>query len=379
MKKVLIIVAALLLVGALALCGGYLYYRSEVDGSGAPGESQEFVVEQGETPNAIAERLKEEGIIDSSLCFKLYLRQTGAGPSLQYGRFTLAPGMSYDEIIAELQTPSAREDVVTLTFPEGTTALGIAQILEDAGLCDADAFLACANGEEYTETDGSTKTADFSQHSFWAEVPQDTPRFMRCEGYLFPETYQFFENDTIYNYVDTFYQEFEKRVDQTLRDELAAEGMTLDDAVILASFVQEEAGNAEDANVAQVFLNRLAEGSPYPRLESNASSYVQNPEDNNYLYNWVAPYYGGWDKIPEDLYHAYNTYECVGLPAGPISNPGIDAIRAVAEPNTGLVSENGNSPCYFFVTDLTGKYYYGATIEEHQANVETARQVNAGL
>ena len=153
----------------------------------------------------------------------------------------------------------------------------------------------------------------------------------------------------------------------------------VDDAVILASFVQEEAGNAEDPNVAQVFLNRLAEGSPYPRLESNASSYVQNPKDNNYLYNWVAPYYGGWENIPQDLYEAYNTYECVGLPAGPISNPGIDAIRAVAEPNTDLVSEKGNSPCYFFVTDLTGKYYYGATAAEHAENVEQAWKVNASL
>ena len=379
MKKVLIILGVLVLIGALALGGGYLYYRAEVDGSGTTGQSQQFAVEQGESPNAIAERLKEEGIIGSSLCFKLYLRQTGAGPSLQYGNFTLAPGMSYDAIIAELQTPAEREDIVTLTFPEGTPALGIAQIIEDAGLCSAEEFLACANGEEYTETDGSVQTADFSQHSFWVDVPQDTPRFMRCEGYLFPETYQFFENDTIYNYVDTFYEEFEKRVDQTLRDELSAAGMTLDDAVILASFVQEEAGNAEDANVAEVFLNRLAEGSPYPRLESNASSYVQNPEDNNYLYNWVAPYYGGWENIPADLYAAYNTYECEGLPAGPISNPGIDAIRAVAEPNTELVSENGNSPCYFFVTDLTGKYYYGATAEEHQANVNQAWKVNASL
>ena len=379
MKKVVIALVALLLVGCIALGGGYFYYRAEVDGSGSAGQRQQFEVAQGETPNAIAERLQEEGIIGSALCFKLYLRQTGAGPSLQYGSFSLAPGMSYDEIITELQTPAKREDIVTLTFPEGTPALGIAQILEDAGLCDAEQFLACANGEEYTESDGTVQTADFSQHSFWAEIPQDTPRFMRCEGYLFPETYEFFENDTIYNYVDTFYEEFESRVDQTLRDELSEMGMTLDDAVILASFVQEEAGNAEDANVAQVFLNRLAEGSPYPRLESNASSYVQNPEDNNYLYNWVAPYYGGWENIPQDLYAAYNTYECEGLPAGPISNPGIDAIRAVAEPNTALVSENGNSPCYFFVTDLTGKYYYGATAAEHQANVNKAWSVNASL
>ena len=135
----------------------------------------------------------------------------------------------------------------------------------------------------------------------------------------------------------------------------------------------------EDQNVAEVFLNRLEPGSPFPRLESNASSYVQNPDDNNYLYNWVAPYYGGWENIPQELYDAYDTYKKAGLPAGPISNPGIEAIKAVVNPNTELVSENGHSPCYFFVTDLTGRYYYAATASEHQANVNTAWAVNDAL
>ena len=76
---------------------------------------------------------------------------------------------------------------------------------------------------------------------------------------------------------------------------------------------------------------------------------------------------------------AYNTYEHVGLPAGAISNPGLDAIQATVEPNTALVSENGSSPCYFFVTDLTGKYYYAATAAEHQANVDRAWKVNGSL
>ena len=77
--------------------------------------------------------------------------------------------------------------------------------------------------------------------------------------------------------------------------------------------------------MAQVFRNRLAEGSPYPKLQSNTSSYVQSDADNNYLWNWVAPYYGGWDSIPENILEAYDTYTCTGLSAGPISNPGIAA------------------------------------------------------
>ena len=277
--------------------------------------------------------------------------------------------MGYDALIDALSQYAAA-DTVTLTFPEGTPALGIAQAMEDAGLCSAEEFLACANGE-----DGS----DFSQYDFWTRIPDNENRFMKCEGYLFPETYEFFKDDTVYNYVNTFYSEFDRRVDGELLEKVEASGMSLEDVVILASFVQEEAGNEEDRNVAEVFLNRLAEGSPYPRLESNASSYVQDPNDNNYLYNWVAPYYGGWENLPEGMYNAYNTYSCEGLPAGPISNPGLAAIEAVVNPNTELVGEQGGSPCYFFVTDLSGKYYYASTFEEHQANVRTAQSVNQSL
>ena len=79
------------------------------------------------------------------------------------------------------------------------------------------------------------------------------------------------------------------------------------------------------------------------------------------------------------MYNAYNTYSCEGLPAGPISNPGLAAIEAVVNPNTELVGEQGGSPCYFFVTDLSGKYYYASTFEEHQANVRTAQSVNQSL
>ena len=98
--------------------------------------------------------------------------------------------------------------------------------------------------------------------------------------------------------------------------------------VTLASFVQEEAGNDQDSNVAQVFRNRLAEGSPYPKLQSNTSSYVQSDADNNYLWNWVAPYYGGWEEIPENIRNAYDTYTCDGparrahLEPGPCRDPG---------------------------------------------------------
>ena len=358
---VLVLVVALAAVAAVTVLG-------EVKG-GAPGADVTVSVAQGSGVASISKQLADAGVIRFPQVVRLYVKPSGKASQLQYGDFTLHKGMGYDALIDALSQYAAA-DTVTLTFPEGTPALGIAQAMEDAGLCSAEEFLACANGE-----DGS----DFSQYDFWTRIPDNENRFMKCEGYLFPETYEFFKDDTVYNYVNTFYSEFDRRVDGELLEKVDASGMSLEDVVILASFVQEEAGNEEDRNVAEVFLNRLAEGSPYPRLESNASSYVQDPNDNNYLYNWVAPYYGGWENLPEGMYNAYNTYSCEGLPAGPVSNPGLAAMEAVVNPNTELVGEQGGSPCYFFVTDLSGKYYYASTFEEHQANVRTAQSVNQSL
>lgn len=368
MKKffITLIIIVLIAIGALT---GVLFVRTEINGKDEKGESVEFTVEQGESANSITENLKEQGIIKSKLLFKYYLKKTGTGSSLQYGTFELASGMSYAEIIETLSVTTKKE-TITLTIPEGTTAYAIAQMMEEAGLCGAEEFLACANGE-----DGS----DFSNYGFWNEIEDNEGRFMKCEGYLFPETYEFFVDDDVYNYVDTFYAEFESRIYETYADEIAQSSLNFDEVIILASFVQEEGNTGEYENVAEVFLNRLAEDSPVPWLNSNCSSYIESGDENNYLYNTIAAYYGGWDNIPEEIYSAYDTYTLKGLTAGAISNPGEEAIKAVLEPNKELVSESGASPCYYFVTDLAGKYYYGATLSEHNANVSTANSVNSSL
>ena len=140
--------------------------------------------------------------------------------------------------------------------------------------------------------------------------------------------------------------------------------------------MQEEAGNSQDSNVAQVFRNRLAEGSPYPRLQSNTSSYIQSDADNNYLWNWVAPYYGGWDNIPENIVSAYDTYHTAGLTPGPISNPGIAAIRAALSPEPDEAKD-----AYFFVTDPgQGPYLCPAPQRtQRQLPDRSGREQNGGV
>lgn len=352
------VVLALFLV---LLIGGGIFGAQligDIGGAEVTGNQVTLSIAQGSGPSAIAQALKDAGVIKYPQMFRLYVKQKGVAGSLQYGDFTLEQGMPYDDII-QILTTTVKRATTTVTFPEGITAIQFANKMEEAGLCTAQEFLEVAN------------TGDFSQYGFWDGIPDDADRFMKCEGYLAPNTYEFFNDDTVYNYVDKLYAQFDSEITEELTARMQQLGMTLDETVILASFVQEEAGNDESARVSAVFHNRLAPGSPFPRLESNVSSYVQNPDDNNYVYNWIAPYYGGWDNIPQNIYNAYNTYERAGLPAGPVSNPGAEAIRAALYPD----QETLDGGYYFFVTDKNGKYYYAKTLAEHNANCNVAFSV----
>ena len=360
----ILLAVVLLLVLAAGAAGVFAY--NEIHGNGKPGTEVTVSIPQGSGVASIANRLKEAGVIRSTYLFRWYVGQKGVAGKLQYGDFTLQTGANaYDAIIAVL-SQYAKAETVRVTIPEGTTAIAIAQKMEAAGLCSAEDFLKEAN------------EGDFSEYTFWQYVPDDADapdRFMKCEGYLFPETYEFLKNDTVHNYVGTFYAQFDAQITDEMYAELKKQDMTLPELITLASFVQEEAGNSQDSNVAQVFRNRLAEGSPYPRLQSNTSSYIQSDADNNYLWNWVAPYYGGWDNIPENIVAAYDTYSCKGLPAGPISNPGLAAIQAALDPQP----DEDAKDAYFFVTDLKGNYYYARTLSEHNANCQKAAEVNKSV
>lgn len=358
--KILLVLVVLLVLAAGA-AGVFAY--NEIHGNGKPGTEVTVSIPQGSGVASIANRLKEAGVIRSTYLFRWYVGQKGVAGKLQYGDFTLQTGANaYDAIIAVL-SQYAKAETVRVTIPEGTTAIAIAQKMEAAGLCSAEDFLKEAN------------EGDFSEYTFWQYVPDDADapdRFMKCEGYLFPETYEFLKDDTVHNYVATFYAQFDAQITDEMYAELKKQEMTLPELITLASFVQEEAGNSQDSNVAQVFRNRLVADSPYPRLQSNTSSYIQSDADNNYLWNWVAPYYGGWDNIPENIVAAYDTYSCKGLPAGPISNPGLAAIQAALDPQP----DEDAKDAYFFVTDLKGNYYYAHTLSEHNANCQTAADVN---
>lgn len=363
------LLVVLVMLAAVAFGGMQLFkFYGELDGSGDLGEAVTVHVEQGSSLADISEALAGQGVIEYDWLFKLYTKYSGRAGSLQYGDFSLRSGMSYNDIIEELSVVQERQ-TQRLTFPEGLTAVAIAQRMEQAGLCTAQEFLDCANG-----ADGS----DFSQYAFWDAIP-DNGRLMKCEGYLFPDTYDFFLDDTVYNYVNTFYKRFDEQI-SLLSTAIAAKNTTIDDVVIMATFIQEEAGVAEeDAKVSACFYNRLNSTDPLwadHRLESNACSSLKYDYENNYLWNSPTAEYYGWVEngaIPEEVLALYDTYKVSGLPAGPISNAGYAALEAAVNPDEEFIAEG----YYFFVTgnpsgEYAGQYFYAKTADEHSANVAKA-------
>ena len=292
---IVLVFAVLVAVGGWK--GMQLYGELAGSGDSVMGEAVTVEIAEGANASSIADQLEENGVIQNGWLFKLYARYSGKASNLQPGPVELRAGMSYNEILDAISEQRVFRNTTTVTFPEGSTAVAIAQLMVDKGLVDSvDQFLACANGESYTEKDGSQAQADFSDYTFWAQMPDNPGRLFKCEGYLFPDTYEFFDDDTVENYVRTFYNQFALETEglQELVDADPDDCInSLDDAVILGSFIQEEAGMAaEDYKVSACFHNRL-ESAGMP-LQSNASCDIMQENDNNYLWNSPMAEYMGW-------------------------------------------------------------------------------------
>lgn len=356
MKKIIAITVLLIVViGGIA---GFSAY-SDIKGSSKAGTEITVDIPSGSGANTIGKILAENKVIKSQLYFKIYTKMNPP-QNLQYGQFKLNTSMSYEEIIKVLSTVQDKRATVTVTFPEGFSLMQFAQRMENNGLCTAQEFIDVANN------------GDFSQFEFWTKIKEHDNKFMKGEGYLYPDTYEFYADDTVYNMVEKLYATFGSKITDEMYAQMDKIGMSLDEVVTLASFVQEEAGHKEDQPaVAACLRNRIAAGSPQPRLECNVCSHIN--EAGNYVYDYIVAYYGGVNKVPAGMMEAYNTYNINGLPPGPISNPGINAIT-----NTLWPDENYEG-YYFFVTDLTGKYYYSKTYAEHLVNVDKANAVNKTL
>lgn len=230
---------------------------------------------------------------------------------------------------------------VTVTFPEGLTLVQIAEKLEENKVCSASEFIALTNNTQYIQT---------LTYSFLELIENGEERAFYLEGYIFPDTYEFYKGESPEKALSRFLDNAEKKLTAEYRQRAEELGYTLDEIITLASIVQEESYTNESLkNVSSVIHNRLRSPS-FPRLQCDVTIHYIND------YVTDSPYLTASEGFAEK----YNTYKCEGLPIGPISNPGLACIEAALYP--------AETDYYYFVTDDEWNYYYAETYAQHKAN-----------
>ncbi len=238
------------------------------------------------------------------------------------------------DLLPQVKEPTT-SNTVRLTFPEGLTAVEAAALLEQNGVCPAADFIAAVQAPQYS----------FSYLSA-IDVPEHRPFLL--EGYVYPDTYEFYRNEDAQSVLTKFLKNFETRITQNDVQRAAELGYTVDEVLTIASIIQEEAIDSEMPMVSSVLHNRL--NSSYGKLECDVTI--------AYLNDFVAPYIENGVELYREY---YNAYKFSGLPAGPITNPGRAAIDAALYP--------AESDYYFFLTDESGGFHYSVTWDEHSRNV----------
>ncbi len=332
------------LIGAIRDVTGMAKTRKEID----------FEITENMNVDQIIDGLHENGIIDMPSLMKMYISFTKNESGFLNGPHTVNSGMSYTNIIKALKTEKEFTETITITIPEGLSVVDIGKLLEENYVCRASDF------EEYVK---SMK----NKYEFENGLKSSSNRVFMMEGYLFPDTYEFYVIDYLKehpNYdtsswakeaADKMMQNFDDHITKKMRTRMKELNMSLDQVVTLASIIQWEGNAPENMNIiSSVFHNRLNDPDNFPKLQSDTIY--------TYIDSTIKPRTTSSNKEQmQKIEDAYDTYKCNGLPAGPINNPGMDAINAALYPD--------DTEYYYFLVARDGTFYYAQTHEQHEQNV----------
>ena len=307
-----------------------------------PGETVLITIVEGESVQDIGEKLEDEGIISSALLFRVMVALEGYEEKLKAGDYEFEKGMPTVAVVERLRQGITAPLVVTIR--EGVRAEEIADLMEDKGIMSREEFL------------------EAIQASYDFIVLRSKPSGQDLNGYLFPETYFFGRAQTPEEIVQQILTTFDERFNEELRQEATNVGLSVYSVLKLASIVEREAVVPEERPIiASVFLRRLRLGWPLEADPTVQYALANDPAN-------VAEY-GYWKEnlTTQDLEvdSPYNTYRNVGLPAGPIANPGLDSILAV------IRAEQTNY--LYFVAKPDGSHAFAETLEEHLQNIQEYR------
>jgi UPF0755 protein len=301
------------------------------------GNEVNLTINTGESVPSIIGKLWEAGLISNPGVFRSYLQYTGLDTTLKAGDYKLSPSMTAIEISQAIQSSISAD--ITLTILPGWRLEEIANTLPSSG------FTITAE-EFYQDTHNRPEG-----YSFSSCLTDDS-----LEGYLFPASYTVPRETSIAALLPQILMNFEAQVTSELRNGFAAQGLDLCQAVILASIVQREAVVEDEMPlIASVFYNRMNSGA---LLASDPTVQYALGYNESQATWWTNP------LSAQDLQidSPYNTYLYQGLPPGPISNPSLAALKAVAFP--------AQTPYYYFraACDGSGRHSFAETYEEHLSN-----------
>lgn len=301
MKYFIILIVVIILIGGFWVWQG-IYYPVNPDSD----ETVIFLVKKGEGAKEISINLKEQGLIRYSSLFKVYALVQGQTEKLQAGEYELSPGMAIPEIVNKLASGDRIKKIITII--EGWTLKDIANYLEEKGI---------------------------------AQTEELDPNL---EGYLFPDTYEISPEDGIEEIIEKMLDNFDKKLTSELREEIASQGKTIHEIVIMASLVEKEVRGFEDKKiVAGILWKRLEWDIP---LQVDATiTYITGRKTTKIL------------KEELQIDSPYNTYKYKGLPLGPISNPGLESILAAIYPQ--------ESQYLYYLSTPEGETIFSKTLKEH--------------
>ena len=298
----------------------------------------EIVIEDDTQFSEVVDTLEKEGLIEYKFLFKLYAAFSHAESKIAPGTYELNSEMDYHALVSNMGSSSATRQTTDITIKEGLTIDQIFDLLADRGVTSVEKLQDMAANYDYAFD--------------WLE---DRPLgdYHRLEGYLFPDTYTFELGENPKYVLNKMLVNFDDKMDEYM-PALAAEGVpySLHDIVIIASMIEKETDSEDYRTISSVIYNRLT------NLQAETVGYLQIDATLVYLNGGKVP-----TLADREIDSPYNTYKYQGLPAGPISNPGMASLSAAMDPDS--------TSYYFYVLNPeTKRHEFSRTYAEHNALVQ---------
>jgi UPF0755 protein len=329
-REILVGVILVLLVGSLGLFSWWAWATKPYSSTG---DQEKITITQGTTVEQLAQELEERHLIRSAWVFRFLARSRQTDFKLDIGDYRLTPTMSPAEIINDLLKGPKFKDSIRVTIPEGYTTEQIVTLLVQKGI---------GSKEEFTRI----ITEDAFPYPFLIGAPTG---IHRLEGYLFPNTYYINKNTSPHAVIDLFLQQFAKELTPEVQKQLVTMKFSTSQWVTLGSLVEKEAVKESDRPlIASVVMNRLKINKPL-QIDATIQFLLSTPKPK--LYNKDL-------QIPSP----YNTYLHLGLPPGPIANPGHASLQAALHP--------AQTDFLYYVAKKDGYHVFAKTYAEHLNNVK---------